>query len=108
MKLALLALPLVWLATASATSRTYTIASAPRAPASGWTALHRAPQALLAKHRALTAALGYVLAGYGPLWLGGQHSVSAAGMIAVVAGLGLAAAGLWGPRRHRREPLPAA
>lgn len=58
MKLALLALPFVWLATASATSQTYSIASAPRAPASGWTALHRTPRALLAEHRALTAALG--------------------------------------------------
>jgi manganese/zinc/iron transport system permease protein len=57
---------------------------------------------------ALSATAGYVLAGYGPLWLGGQHSVSAAGMIAVVAGLLLAAASLWGPRRHRREPLPSA
>ncbi|PIV73565.1 MAG: zinc ABC transporter permease, partial [Rhodobacteraceae bacterium CG17_big_fil_post_rev_8_21_14_2_50_65_11] len=32
----------------------------------------------------LSAGLGYVLAGYGPLWLGGQDSVSAAGMIATV------------------------
>src|SRR5690606_15294382 len=41
----------------------------------------------------ISAILGYVLAGYGPLWLGGQHSVSAAGMIALVSGviLGLAA-----------------
>lgn len=30
---------------------------------------------------AVTAAVsGYVLAGYGPLWLGGQDAVSAAGM----------------------------
>lgn len=57
---------------------------------------------------ALTATAGYVLAGYGPLWLGGQHSVSAAGMIAVVAGLLLAMAALVGPRRHRREPLSPA
>ena len=57
---------------------------------------------------ALSATLGYVLAGYGPLWLGGQHSVSAAGMIAVVAGLLLAMAALFGPRRHRREPLSPA
>ncbi len=57
---------------------------------------------------ALSATLGYVLAGYGPLWLGGEHSVSAAGMIAVVAGLLLTAAALWGPKRHRREPLPSA
>lgn len=57
---------------------------------------------------ALSAVLGYVLAGYGPLWLGGQHSVSAAGMIAVVSGLLLALAAAFGPRRHRREPLPQA
>lgn len=38
----------------------------------------------------LSAILGYVLAGYGPLWLGGTSSVSAAGMIASVAGLFLA------------------
>ncbi|TNC69152.1 metal ABC transporter permease [Rubellimicrobium roseum] len=55
---------------------------------------------------ALSAALGYILAGYGPLWLGGEHSVSAAGMIAVVSGLGLALAARLGPRRHRREALP--
>ena len=57
---------------------------------------------------AMSATLGYVLAGYGPLWLGGEHSVSAAGMIAVVAGLLLAMAALFGPRRHRREPLSPA
>jgi manganese/zinc/iron transport system permease protein len=57
---------------------------------------------------ALSATLGYVLAGYGPLWLGGEHSVSAAGMIAVVSGLLLALAALLGPRRHRREPLAPA
>ncbi|WP_176556272.1 metal ABC transporter permease [Rubellimicrobium rubrum] len=57
---------------------------------------------------ALAAILGYVLAGYGPLWLGGQHSVSAAGMIAVVSGLGLLLAAAFGPRRHRREALPEA
>jgi manganese/zinc/iron transport system permease protein len=39
-----------------------------------------------------SAVLGYVLAGYGPLWLGLGASVSAAGMIAVVAGLILAGA----------------
>jgi len=45
--------------------------------------------------------LGYVLAGYGPLWLGGSHSVSAAGMIATVAGVILALAALFGPCRSR-------
>jgi manganese/zinc/iron transport system permease protein len=39
-----------------------------------------------------SAVLGYVLAGYGPLWIGLPASVSGAGMIAVVSGmfLGLA------------------
>jgi len=49
----------------------------------------------------LSAVLGYVLAGYGPLWLGGSHSVSAAGMIATVAGVILALAALFGPCRSR-------
>ena len=49
----------------------------------------------------LSAVLGYVLAGYGPLWLGAANSVSAAGMIATVSGLILAAACLLGPCRHR-------
>jgi manganese/zinc/iron transport system permease protein len=48
---------------------------------------------------ALSAVLGYVLAGYGPLWLGARDAVSAAGMIAVVSGLILAAACLFGPHR---------
>jgi manganese/zinc/iron transport system permease protein len=50
---------------------------------------------------AVSAVLGYVLAGYGPLWLGGRHAVSAAGMIAVVAGIILAAAAVLGPHRQR-------
>ncbi len=41
---------------------------------------------------ALSAVLGYVIAGYGPLWIGLPASVSAAGMIAVVAGVILACA----------------
>lgn len=49
----------------------------------------------------LSALLGYVLAGYGPLWLGGQHAVSAAGMIATVSGVLLALAALFGPCRTR-------
>jgi manganese/zinc/iron transport system permease protein len=49
---------------------------------------------------ALSAVLGYVLAGYGPLWFGAQNAVSAAGMIATVSGLLLALAGLFAP--HRR------
>lgn len=49
----------------------------------------------------LSAVLGYVLAGYGPLWLGYQNAVSAAGMIATVSGVILALAALLGPCRHR-------
>ncbi len=49
----------------------------------------------------LSAVLGYVLAGYGPLWLGASHSVSAAGMIATVSGIILALAALFGPCRSR-------
>lgn len=48
---------------------------------------------------ALAAVLGYVLAGYGPLWIGARTSVSAAGMIASVAELILGLAALFGPRR---------
>ncbi len=49
----------------------------------------------------LSAVLGYVLAGYGPLWLGAQDAVSAAGMIATVSGLILALAARFGPCRSR-------
>src|SRR6056297_3464598 len=49
----------------------------------------------------LSAVLGYVLAGYGPIWLGASNSVSAAGMIAAVSGLILAIACLFGPHRSR-------
>jgi manganese/zinc/iron transport system permease protein len=49
----------------------------------------------------LSAVVGYVLAGYGPLWLGHPHAVSAAGMIAAVSGAVLALACLFGPRRGR-------
>ncbi|MEJ6394984.1 metal ABC transporter permease [Gymnodinialimonas sp. 2305UL16-5] len=49
----------------------------------------------------LSAILGYVLAGYGPLWLGAQSSVSAAGMVAAVSGVILAIACLFGPARGR-------
>lgn len=41
---------------------------------------------------ALAAIVGYVLAGYGPMWLGSNHAVSAAGMIATVSGVFLAVA----------------
>ncbi len=50
---------------------------------------------------ALSAILGYVFAGYGPLWFGAENAVSAAGMIATVAGLILGAACLFGPCRNR-------
>ncbi|MEO0393860.1 MAG: metal ABC transporter permease [Pseudomonadota bacterium] len=49
----------------------------------------------------LSAVFGYVLAGYGPLWLGADNAVSAAGMIATVSGVILALACLFGPARHR-------
>ncbi|WP_372426786.1 metal ABC transporter permease [Salinarimonas chemoclinalis] len=49
----------------------------------------------------LSAVLGYVLAGWGPLWLGGAHAVSAAGMIATVSGAILGLACLFGPHRAR-------
>ena len=48
-----------------------------------------------------SAISGYVLAGYGPLWLGAADAVSAAGMIATMSGLILACAALWGPYRTR-------
>lgn len=54
----------------------------------------------------LSAVVGYVLGGYGPLWLGSYYSVSAAGMIATVSGILLALAALWGPYRARTgEPI---
>ncbi|CUH78514.1 manganese/zinc/iron transport system permease protein [Tropicibacter naphthalenivorans] len=46
-----------------------------------------------------SAVLGYVLAGYGPLWLGAPASVSAAGMIATVSGMILALAAVFAPHR---------
>ncbi len=48
-----------------------------------------------------SAVLGYVLAGYGPLWLGGADAVSAAGMIATMSGIILALAAIFGPFRTR-------
>ena len=47
------------------------------------------------------AILGYVLAGFGPLWLGGDNAVSAAGMIATVSGAILAVACVFGRYRSR-------
>ncbi|MGB0352876.1 MAG: metal ABC transporter permease [Paracoccaceae bacterium] len=48
----------------------------------------------------LSASLGYVLAGYGPIWIGLENSVSAAGMIAAVSGLILALTAVFGPKRR--------
>ncbi len=48
-----------------------------------------------------SAVLGYVLAGYGPLWFGGSDAVSAAGMIATVSGIILGLACLFAPHRSR-------
>ena len=48
----------------------------------------------------ISAILGFVLAGYGPLWLGSEHAVSAAGMIGTVSGVILAGAALLGPTRR--------
>ena len=49
----------------------------------------------------ISAVLGYVLAGYGPGWLGSPNAVSAAGMIATVSGVILGLACLFGPHRRR-------
>ena len=49
----------------------------------------------------ISAVLGYVFAGYGPLWFGAENAVSAAGMIATVSGLILGLACLLGPYRAR-------
>lgn len=49
----------------------------------------------------LSAIIGYVLAGYGPIWIGARSSVSAAGMVAVVSGVFLALACVFGPARGR-------
>ncbi|MEM6579169.1 MAG: metal ABC transporter permease [Pseudomonadota bacterium] len=57
---------------------------------------------------ALSAVLGYVLAGYGPLWFGAQNAVSAAGMIATVSGVILGSACLFGPCRQREGVGPDA
>ncbi|WP_421725252.1 metal ABC transporter permease [Bauldia sp.] len=49
----------------------------------------------------VSAVLGYVLAGYGPLWIGASDAVSAAGMIATVSGVILGLACLFAPHRAR-------
>lgn len=48
-----------------------------------------------------SAVVGYVLAGYGPVWLGYDNAVSAAGMIATVSGVILALTATFGPCRTR-------
>lgn len=48
------------------------------------------------------AVFGYVFAGYGPIWLGFESSVSAAGMIATVSGVILALTALMGPHKSRQ------
>ncbi|MGR3712678.1 MAG: metal ABC transporter permease [Shimia sp.] len=48
-----------------------------------------------------SAVLGYVFAGYGPLWIGFENAVSAAGMIATVSGVILALTAFFGPCRAR-------
>lgn len=50
----------------------------------------------------LAAVSGYVLAGYGPLWIGFADSVSAAGMIATMSGVILGIAAVIGPHRFRQ------
>lgn len=50
---------------------------------------------------ALSAIIGYVLAGYGPIWIGASSSVSAAGMVAAVSGMILALTCMFGPARSR-------
>lgn len=47
---------------------------------------------------AAAAIAGYVLAAFGPFWVGGDSSLAASGMIAVMTGVALAAAVLFAPR----------
>jgi manganese/zinc/iron transport system permease protein len=54
----------------------------------------------------LAAVSGYVIAGYGPLWIGFADSVSAAGMIATMSGVILGVAALFGPHRLRGSAAP--
>lgn len=56
----------------------------------------------------VSAVAGYVVAGYGPLWIGRADAVSAAGMIATVSGVILLAACLFGPRRRRAGAVAGA
>ena len=54
----------------------------------------------------IAAVSGYVLAGYGPLWIGFASSVSAAGMIATMSGIILGLTALFGPHRLRGSAAP--
>ena len=56
---------------------------------------------------ALAATLGYIFAGYGPAWIGSENAVSAAGMIATIAGVILAFAAVFG-RHRKRSTAPIA
>ncbi len=47
----------------------------------------------------VSAVVGFVLAGYGPLWFGLENAVSAAGMIGTVSGVILVLAATFGPTR---------
>lgn len=47
---------------------------------------------------AIAAIAGYVLAAFGPFWVGGEHSLGVSGMIAVITGFILALAILAAPR----------
>lgn len=47
----------------------------------------------------LSAILGYIAAGYGPIWLGWDNAVSGAGMIATMSGVILALTAFFGPAR---------
>lgn len=69
-------------------------------PAAARLCTHRlgAQVALSLAFAAASALIGYILGGYGPLWLGLPASVSAAGMIATTSGLILAAAAIWNRR----------
>jgi len=49
----------------------------------------------------VATVLGYILAGYAPLWLGFSNTLSAAGMIATMSGVFLALAAVFGPHRQR-------
>lgn len=49
----------------------------------------------------IATVVGYILAGYAPLWLGFSNTLSAAGMIATMSGVFLAFAALFGPHRQR-------